>query len=135
MRVVKNKPGSRVHPQSSARLTRGPALGAGRRLLTSKPCFSDGTHTSLLAAQSAWLAAEKADLDVGDPGPASMDKKRATSLAPPPAGLDMVALVLGEEWRDKKKRERRVSERGGGRGRGGVGLLLRLPWSPSADGR
>lgn len=73
--------------------------------LTSKPCFSDGTHTSLLAAQSAWLAAEKADLDVGDPGPASMDKKRVTSLAAPPAGLDMVALIL----RRGKKRERGVS--------------------------
>lgn len=75
-------------------------------MLTSKPCFSDGTHTSLLAAQSAWLAAEKADLDVGDPGPASMDKKRVTSLAAPPAGLDMVALVLRDERRDKKKEEK-----------------------------
>lgn len=73
--------------------------------LTSKPCFSDGTHTSLLAAQSAWLAAEKADLDVGDPGPASMDKKRVTSLAVPPAGLDMVVLILGGERRDKKGEE------------------------------
>lgn len=78
-------------------------------MLTSKPCFSDGTHTSLLAAQSAWLAAEKADLDVGDPGPASIDKKRVTSLAAPPAGLDMVALILRDERRDKK-REGGVSE-------------------------
>lgn len=76
-------------------------------MLTSKPCFSDGTHTSLLAAQSAWLAAEKADLDVGDPGPASMDKKRVTSLAAPPAGLDMVTLVLKDERRDKKKKRRK----------------------------
>lgn len=96
------------NPQSSACLTRrqaGRPLSAA--ILTSKPCFSDGTHTSLLAAQSAWLAAEKADLDVGDPGPASMDKKRVTSLAAPPAGLDMVALILREE---RQKRGGRVSE-------------------------
>lgn len=74
-----------------------------RCLLTSKPCFSDGTHTSLLAAQSAWLAAEKTELDVGDAGPASNDKKRVTSLAPPPVGLDMVALVLDEETQTERR--------------------------------
>lgn len=66
--------------------------------LTSKPCFSEGTHTSLLAAQSAWLAAENVALELGDPGPVPDDKKRVTSLAPPPVALDMVVLEL----RDKK---------------------------------
>lgn len=61
--------------------------------LTSKPCFSDGTHTSLLAAQSAWLAAVNTALEVGDPGPAPDDRKRVTSLAPPPVGLDMFLLT------------------------------------------
>lgn len=72
-------------------------------LLTSKPCFSDGTHTSLLAAQSAWLAAENTALEVGDPGPGPAPdvRKRVTSLAPPAVGLDMVLLALREE-RQKK---------------------------------
>lgn len=65
--------------------------------LTSKPCFSDGTHTSLLAAQSAWLAAVNTALEVGDPGIAPDARKRVTSLAPPPVGLDMVLLALSEE--------------------------------------
>lgn len=58
--------------------------------LTSKPCFSDGTHTSLFAAQSAWLAAENTAFEVGDPGTAPEDRKRVTSLAPLPVALDMV---------------------------------------------
>lgn len=66
--------------------------------LTSKPCFSEGTHTSLLAAQSAWLAAENIELlELGDPGAVPDDRKRVTSLAPPPVGLDMVLLALGKE--------------------------------------
>lgn len=68
--------------------------------LTSKPCFSDGTHTSLFAAQSAWLAAENTDDEVGDPGPAPDDRKRVTSLAPPPVGLDMVLLALGGDTKE-----------------------------------
>lgn len=64
----------------------------GAPALTSKPCFSDGTHTSLLAAQSAWLAAEKAELEAGEPGPTPEYRKRVTSLAPPPVALDMVLL-------------------------------------------
>lgn len=70
---------------------------SGQYWLTSKPCFSDGTHTSLFAAQSAWLAAENAALEVGDPGPAPDDRKRVTSLAPPPVVLDMVLLALSEK--------------------------------------
>lgn len=69
---------------------------SGQCWLTSKPCFSDGTHTSLLAAQSAWLAAENTALEVGDPGPAPDDRKWVTSLAPPPVALDMVLLALSE---------------------------------------
>lgn len=69
---------------------------SGQHQLTSKPCFSDGTHTSLLAAQSAWLAAENTELEVGDPGAAPDDRKRVTSLTPPPVGLDMVLLALGK---------------------------------------
>lgn len=60
------------------------------RWLTSKPCFSDGTHTSLFAAQSAWLAAEKEESEVGEPGLVPEYRKRVTSLAPPPVALDMV---------------------------------------------
>lgn len=70
---------------------------SGQYWLTSKPCFSDGTHTSLFAAQSAWLAAENAALEVGDPGAAPDDRKRVTSLAPPPVALDMVLLALSEK--------------------------------------
>lgn len=82
------------------------SLTSGQHLLTSKPCFSDGTQTSLLAAQSAWLAAGNTELEVGDPGPgpAPDDRKRTvTSLAPPPVGLDMVLLALGEERMGEKK--------------------------------
>lgn len=68
------------------------SLLSGSRWLTSKPCFSDGTHTSLFAAQSAWLAAENDELDVGEPGPTPEYRKRVTSLAPPPVALDMVLL-------------------------------------------
>ena len=82
---------------------------SGQYLLTSKPCFSDGTHTSLFAAQSAWLAAENTALAVGDPGPAPDDRKRVTSLAPPPVGLDMVLLALGEKRRGNNKRESMLS--------------------------
>ena len=60
--------------------------------LTSKPCFSDGTHTSLFAAQSAWLAAENDELELGEPGATPEYRKRVTSLAPPPVALDMVLL-------------------------------------------
>lgn len=75
--------------------------------LTSKPCFSDGTHTSLLAAQSAWLAAENTEeLEVGDPGPAPNDRKRVTSLTPPPVGLDMVLLALDQEGETEKKKKK-----------------------------
>lgn len=59
--------------------------------LTSNPCFSEGTHTSLLAAQSACLEAE--NTEVGDPGPAPVDRKQVTSLTLPPAGLDMVVAL------------------------------------------
>lgn len=65
----------------------------GSRWLTSKPCFSDGTHTSLFAAQSAWLAAENDELELGEPGPTPEYRKRVTSLAPPPVALDMVLLA------------------------------------------
>lgn len=61
-------------------------------LLTSNPCFSEGTQTSLLAAQSAWLEAE--NTDVGELGPASMERKRVTSLALPAADLAMVMALL-----------------------------------------
>lgn len=72
--------------------------------LTSNPCFSDGTHTSLFAAQSAWLEAEKAvELEVGDPGTTPDDRKRVTSLTLPPVGLDMVLLALIEERRRHKR--------------------------------
>lgn len=65
----------------------------GSRWLTSKPCFSDGTHTSLFAAQSAWLAAENDEFELGEPGPTPEYRKRVTSLAPPPVALDMVLLA------------------------------------------
>lgn len=61
-------------------------------LLTSNPCFSEGTQTSLLAAQSAWLEAE--NTDVGELGPASIERKRVTSLALPAADLAMVMALL-----------------------------------------
>lgn len=82
------------------------SLMSGQHPLTSKPCFSDGTHTSLLAAQSAWLAAENTALEVGDPGPGPAPdvRKRVTSLAPPPVGLDMVLLALREERTGDTKR-------------------------------
>ncbi len=59
--------------------------------LTSNPCFSEGTHTSLLAAQSACLEAENTEVD--DSGPAPVDRKWVTSLTLPPAGLDMVVAL------------------------------------------
>ncbi|TNN81012.1 hypothetical protein EYF80_008668 [Liparis tanakae] len=37
---------------------------------------NDGTHTSLLAAQSAWLAPENMGLEVGDPGGAPPDARK-----------------------------------------------------------
>lgn len=42
---------------------------------------------------------------MGDPGPAPDVRKRVTSLAPPPVGLDMVLLALGEERRRHTKKE------------------------------
>lgn len=63
--------------------------------LTSKPCFSEGTQTSLLAAQSAWLEAE--NTVVGELGPASMERKRVTSLALPAADLAMAMSLLKKE--------------------------------------
>lgn len=59
--------------------------------LTSNPCFSEGTQTSLLAAQSAWLEAE--NTEVGELGPASMERKRVTSLALPAADLAMAVSL------------------------------------------
>lgn len=61
--------------------------------LTSNPCFSEGTQTSLLAAQSAWLEAE--NTDVGELGPASIERKRVTSLAPPATDLAMAVSLKG----------------------------------------
>lgn len=59
--------------------------------LTSNPCFSEGTQTSLLAAQSAWLEAE--NTEVGELSPASMERKRVTSLALPAADLAMAVSL------------------------------------------
>lgn len=50
---------------------------------------------SLLAAQSAWLEAE--NTEVGDPGTTPVERKRVTSLAPPPAGLDMIVALFKKE--------------------------------------
>lgn len=62
-------------------------------LLTSNPCFSEGTQTSLLAAQSAWLEAE--NTEVGELGPASMERKRVTSLMLP--AVDLAMAMKGRE--------------------------------------
>lgn len=72
---------------------------SGSCWLTSKPCFSEGTHTSLFAAQSAWLAAENDES--GEPGPTPEYRKRVTSLAPPPVALDMVLLAKGDTGRHR----------------------------------
>lgn len=91
------------------RLERGVNHARPGSQLTSKPCFSDGTHTSLLAAQSAWLAPVKTEvpLEVGEPGITPDVRKRVTSLTPPPVGLDMVllALLLKGERRGREKGE------------------------------
>ena len=71
--------------------------------LTSNPCFSDGTHTSLLAAQSAWLEEVNEGLELGDPGAVPDVRKRVTSLTPPPVDLDMVLLALDEKRSETKK--------------------------------
>lgn len=87
----------------------------GSRWLTSKPCFSDGTQTSLFAAQSAWLAAENDELELGEPGPTPEYRKRVTSLAPPPVALDMVLLA---KKRHRCRNEPRLFDQ----------RLLRLTW-------
>lgn len=80
------------------------SLISGQYQLTSNPCFSDGTHTSLLAAQSAWLAAEKTELEVGEPGLAPDDRKWVTSLVLFPVALDMVLLAkVRKKMEDKKE--------------------------------
>lgn len=78
---------------------------SGSCWLTSKPCFSEGTHTSLLAAQSAWLAAENDELLVGEPGPTPEYRKRVTSLAPPPVALDMALLAKRRHGRRHRMQE------------------------------
>lgn len=86
---------------------------SGSCWLTSKPCFSEGTHTSLLAAQSAWLAAENDELEVGEPGPTPEYRKRVTSLAPPPVALDMVLLAEGDTGRHRRRELAETFQSGG----------------------
>ena len=60
-----------------------------------------------MAAQSAWLEAENTwpvgGAEEGDAGPAPDVRKRVTSLAPPPADLDMVLLALEDERRERRR--------------------------------
>lgn len=79
------------------------SLISGQYRLTSNPCFSDGTHTSLLAAQSAWLAAEKTELEVGEPGLAPDDRKWVTSLVLFPVALDIVLLAKVRKKNGRQK--------------------------------